>query len=248
VRPQTVRDQRRARFEVPVRNLGNEDADLTFEGEDDEGQLRFEFDPPSVRLPPRGEAHAALTVTAPATVADSARHRRLTIVAGDGDARVEQAVTFVQEPVAPVVRRSSRSAYRVALTALAVACLVSGALLDWDAEGSAGICFNGDSECLSYRAYIEHVFGSAPPAPGSDDLGVFESLFFGVTSIGVLAVVLGFLILLGARTARFSWAAGILAIVLAIVMFATIGAGGIGVWLVLVGGAAAIGASLLARH
>jgi hypothetical protein len=241
VRPQTIRDQRSGRLDVPVRNLGNAPVEVYFEGEDDEGALSFEFTPSVLMLDPGSEGHAQVTVSARSTVRGAAGHRRLTIVAEGGRERVERQATFIQEPV---VERSHRFEWRVGLTLLSAFLLIVGSLLKWDSDGDKGLCTQGASNCLTFDHYLDKA-GIATVDPLNPDHLV--RLISAVTSIGILAVILGVLVLLGARKGGLTWFAGCLAILLAIVMFATLGAGGIGVWFVLLGGACAVAAGALAR-
>jgi hypothetical protein len=241
VRPQTVRDRRSGQLTVPVRNLGNAPLEVHFEGEDDEGALSFEFAPPSLSLPPGGEGHARLTVTARSDVRGSPVHRRLTIAAEGARERAERPATFIQEPV---VERSHQSEWRIGLTLLSAFLLIVGALLKWDSDGDKGLCTNGASNCLTFDVYLDKA-GIAQVDPLNPDN--LQRLISAVTSVGILAVILGVLVLLGARKGGLTWFAGFLAVLLAIVMLATLGTGGIGVWFVLLGGACALGAGALAR-
>jgi hypothetical protein len=223
-----------------VRNVGNAPAEVHFDGEDDEGVVRFEFAPPRLTLGPGQEGHAELTLTA-APARGQAVHRQLTIVAESGGERVERQATFVQEPV---VKRSYRLQWRVALTLLAALLLVIGALSAWDDAGAKGLCTSTGANCLSWDRYLDEA-GIASPQPLH--VTTAAGLVAAVTSLGIIALVLAVLVLLGARGGGLTWFAGCLAVLLAIAMLVTLGTGGIGVWLVLLGGAAAIAAGALAR-
>lgn len=240
VRPRIVRDRRRGRLLVPVRNLGNAPAHVRFDGEDDEGIVHFGFAPPSLALGPGEERRVELTLTA-APVHGPAVHRQLTIAAESGRERVERQATFVQEPV---VTRSHRLAWRVALTLLSALLLVAGALSAWDGDGDKGLCTSTGGGCLSWDHYLSQA-GIASPEPL--DIGTAAGLVAAGTSLGILALVLAVLVLLGARGGGLTWFAGWLAALLAVALFVTLGTGGIGVWLVLLGGVAAIAAGALAR-
>ena len=239
VRPQTIRDRRSGRLAVPIRNLGNAPAQVRFDGEDDEGMVRFDFAPPSLTLPAGGEGHAELTVTARAPVRGDPRYRRLTIGAQGTRDRAERQATFIQEPE---VVRSHRLAWRVALTLLAAFLILAGAFLKWD-DKYRGICTSATDVCLTYDRYLERVNITVPAL----NPPAAANLVAAVTSLGILAVLLGLLVLLGARRGRLTWLAGFLAVILAIAMFATPGTAGVGVWFVLLGGIAAVAAGALAR-
>jgi hypothetical protein len=240
VRPRLVRDRRSARLLVPVRNLGNARAHVRFDGEDDEGVVRFGFVPPSLELGAGQEGYTELTLTAD-PLRSTAVHRQLTIAAESGRERVERQATFVQEPV---VKRSHRFAWRVALTLLAALLLVAGAFAAWNGDGDKGLCTSSGEGCLSWNHYLSQA-GIANPDPL--EVNTAKGLVAAVTSLGILALVLAALVLLGARGGGLMWFAGCLAVLLAIVMFVTLGTSGIGVWLVLLGGGAAIAAGALAR-
>jgi hypothetical protein len=240
VRPQTLRDRRSGRLAVPVRNLGNAPTQVRFEGEDDEGALDFAFAPPLLTLPPGGEGHAQLTVTARRPVRGAPCHRRLTIAAEGARERAERQATFIQEPE---VVRSHRFAWRVGLTLAAAFLLVAGAFLKWD-DVDKGICTSADSTCLSFDRYLARANIATVDSIHSNTAA---NLVAAATSIGILAALFGVLVLLGARRGGLTWVAGFLAVLLAVAMFATIGAAGIGVWFVLLGGVAAVAAGALAR-
>jgi hypothetical protein len=241
VRPQVVRDRRSGRLAVPVRNLGNAPAWVHFEGEDDEGVLRMEFSPPSLTLGPGLEAQSALTVTASKPVRGSPVHRQLTIAAAGEHERAERQATFIQEP-APV--RSYRVPWRIGLTLLGALLLFVGALLSWDDAGDAGLCANGYGACLSFDEYLKQA-GIASPAQLHPETA--RRLVAAVTSLGLVPVVLAVLTLVGARRGGLTWIAGCVAILFAIAMIATLHGAAIGVWVVLLGGVAAVAAGALAR-
>jgi hypothetical protein len=241
VRPQTVRDRRSGQLAVPLRNLGNAPVHVRLDGEDDEGMVRFDFAPPALTLGPGQDGVAQVTVTARGPVSGAPCHRRLTIAAEGARERVERQATFIQEPT---IKRSYRFAWRIALTLLAAAALIGGAFAKWDGAGDAGICTHGDSGCLSYDRFVAQASDRTPTPP---DVGSLQNLFAAATSIGVLALLLGLLALAGARRGTVTWLAGALAVLLALAMFVSIHAGGVGVWLVLLGGISAIAAGALAR-
>jgi hypothetical protein len=242
VLPQTIRDRRSGQLVVPVRNLGNAPADVGFEAEDDEGKVRFQFSPPGLTLAPGAEDHSEVTVTARETVRGSPVHRRLTVAAVSGPERIERPATFIQ---VPEVVRSHRLHWRVALTLLAALLLIGGALAHWDSAGNAGLCTNGYDTCLSYDVYLSEAGITSSlhhPEPQSA-----VKLIGAVTSVGILAVLFALLALVGSRRGGMTWVAGCLAILLALGMLISLDGPAIGVWLVLLGGIAAVAAGALAR-
>jgi hypothetical protein len=241
VLPQTIRDRRSGRLVVPVRNLGNAPADVTFEAEDDEGVMRFAFSPPALTLAPGAEDHSEVEVTAREPVRGAPVHRRLSVAAVSGAERAERPATFIQEPE---VARSHRLAWRVGLTLLAALLLIVGALTHWDANGNQGLCTHGFSSCLSYDVYAQE---SGIRDSVSHTTIAPQGLIAAVTSLGILAALFAALALIGARRGGLTWVAGCLAILLALGMLISLDGPAIGVWLVLLGGIAAVAAGALAR-
>jgi hypothetical protein len=239
--PQTLRDRRSGQLVVPVRNLGNAPAAVGFEAEDDEGVMRFAFSPPALTLKPGAEDHAEVTVTAREPVRGSPVHRRLSVAALSGSERTERFATFIQEPE---VVRSYRLPWRVGLTLLAALLLIGGALARWDGAGNKGLCTDGYNQCLSYDVYLAEAGIASPDQPNPSQA---VRLIAAVTSVGILAVLFAVLALVGARRGGMTWMAGCLAILLALGMLLSLDGPAIGVWIVLLGGIAAVAAGALAR-
>jgi hypothetical protein len=145
----------------------------------------------------------------------------------------------------PSVTRSRLTLWRVLLTLLAVALLVIASFAHWtDAE--TGLCTDGPETCLRYDTYLERHLQQDVADPG--DLGDFTRLFNFGTSLGVLTLFAAALILLGALTGRLAWFGGLFALAVLIVFaFTADEALGAGIWLGLLGAAAALAAAVLAR-
>jgi hypothetical protein len=73
---------------------------------------------------------------------------------------------------------------------------VAGAFLKWDDE-YRGICTSATDVCLTYDRYLERVNITVPAL----NPPAAANLVAAVTSLGILAVLLGLLVLLGARAA-----------------------------------------------
>ncbi len=79
-----VKDALRGRFTVHLDNRGaNHPRRVTFAGSDDEGVVRFEFDPAVVEVPPDGGAAVQVRVMAPPPAAGERSERSLTVRAID---------------------------------------------------------------------------------------------------------------------------------------------------------------------
>ncbi|HVL96874.1 MAG TPA: hypothetical protein VM266_13535 [Solirubrobacteraceae bacterium] len=240
VRPQTVRAQRSAQLIVPVRNLGNAPLDVSFAGEDDEGVVAFDFRPVLATIPPGGQARSELSVRARRGVRGAERHRRLTIAVETDRQRVESHATFTQEPESP-------PPWRIILTLLAAVLLVWGSLIDWNRDGLDGFCIGDTGGCLPYHQYLSDAFQVQGTAV--DGLGGLQGLFDTVTSLGILGLLLALGTLIGIRSGTATWVSGFLAVLLAVILFVTLGDfRGEGLWLVLAGGVlAAVAGAMTGR-
>jgi hypothetical protein len=240
VRPQLVRGQATAEYLVPVRNLGNSPLRVTLSGEDDEGMTRFIFDPPQLTIPAGGEARAALTVAA-ARLRDAPEQRRaLSVVVEGPRQRTENHATFLQTPTI------TRKVPWWLIFGVAGALLIAlSALTHWD-RGVPALCGHGrDHTCLSYETYVHDVHSQTTLHP--PDVGGLNNVFDFVTSLGILALALGLAVLVGLRARNMTLIAGILAVILAVVMLATLGFTG-GLAVLLVGGVlAAVGGAIAPR-
>ena len=168
-------------------------------------------------------------------------HRRLSVAALSGSERTERFATFIQEPE---VVRSYRLPWRVGLTLLAALLLIGGTLARWDGAGNQGLCTDGYDQCLSYDVYLAEAGIASPDQPNPSRA---VRLIAAVTSVGILAVLFAVLALVGARRGGMTWMAGCLAILLALGMLLSLDGPAIGVWIVLLGGIAAVAAGALAR-
>jgi hypothetical protein len=242
LRPARVRATRTARYVLPVRNRGNAPLVLTPRGEDDDGEVRFAFEPPRLEIPPGAEARSDVRATAPRLRSGPERTRNLTVHLEGAQQPLAGAAVFQQ---LPSVTRSRLTLWRVLLTLLAVALLVIASFAHWtDAE--TGLCTDGPETCLRYDTYLERHLQQDVADPG--DLGDFTRLFNFGTSLGVLTLFAAALILLGALTGRLAWFGGLFALAVLIVFaFTADEALGAGIWLGLLGAAAALAAAVLAR-
>jgi len=113
-----VKDALRGRFTVHLDNRGaNHPRRVTFSGSDDEGVVRFEFDPAVVEVPPDGGAAVQVRVMAPPPAAGDRSERSLTVRAIDDGTELPAVVRLIQETSAapvevPVRLRLEPSALR----------------------------------------------------------------------------------------------------------------------------------------
>ena len=113
-----VKDALRGRFTVHLDNRGaNHPRRITFSGSDDEGVVRFEFDPAVVEVPPDGGAAVQVRVMAPPPAAGERSERSLTVRAIDDGTELPAVVRLIQETSAapvevPVRLRLEPSALR----------------------------------------------------------------------------------------------------------------------------------------
>ena len=243
LRPARARGKRTARFDLPVRNRGNAPLVLTPRGEDDEGQLQFTFDPPRLEIPPCGEARSVVHVTAPRLRDGPERVRNLSVQLDGAEQTLPGTAAFHQEPE-PAVTRGRLTLWRVLLSLTAAALLIGASFAHWT-PSETGVCTDGPDTCLRYDTYLEGDLGTDVASPG--DLGEATRLFNFGTSIGVLTILAGVLLVLGILTGRLAWFAGLLALAVLITFAVTADESlSAGVWLGLLGAAAAIGAGVLA--
>lgn len=241
LRPAKVRAKRTAQFVLPVRNRGNAPLVLTPRGEDDEGEVRFTFEPARLEISPCGEARAVVDATAPTLRKGPERVRNLTVHLDGAEQPLSGSAVFQQEPA---VRRQRLTLWRVLLTLSAAALLITASFAHWTSS-ETGLCTNGPDTCLRYDTYLEGDLSTDVPAPG--DLGDFTRIFNFGTSIGVLTLLAGGLIVLGALTGRLAWFAGLLALaVLTTFALTADEALEMGIWLGFLGAAAALAAAVLA--
>jgi hypothetical protein len=241
LRPARVRATRTARYVLPVRNRGNAPLVLIPRGEDDDGEVRFAFEPPRLEIPPGGEARSDVRATAPRLRSGPERTRNLTVHLEGGEQPLAGSAVFQQ---LPSVTRSRLTLWRVLLTLLAVALLVVASFAHWT-DTETGLCTDGSETCLRYDTYLERHLQQDVANPG--DLGDFTRLFNFGTSLGVLTLFAAALILLGVLTGRLAWFGGLFALaVLTAFVFTADESLGAGVWLGLLGAAAALVAAVLA--
>ncbi len=239
--PARVRATHTARYVLPVRNRGNAPLVLVPRGEDEDGEVRFAFEPARLEIPPGGEARCDVHVSAPRLRSGPERNRNLTVHLEGGQQPLAGTAVFQQ---LPSVTRSRLTFVRVLLTLLAVALLVIASFAHWtDAE--TGLCTDGPDTCLRYDTYLERHLQQDVANPG--DLGDFTRLFNFGTSIGILTLLAAVLIGLGALTGRMAWFGGLLALAVLTTFAVTADEPlAAGVWLGLLGAVAALAAAVLA--
>jgi hypothetical protein len=236
-----VRSKRTAEYVLAVRNQGNAPLVLVPRGEDDEGDAEFAFKPPRLEIPPCGEGRFTVRVSAPPLRRGPERLRNLTVHLEGGEQPLVGTAVFLHEPS---VRHYRLGLWRVLLTLLAAALLAAASFAHWTPT-KTGLCTNGSDSCLRYDTYLEEELNTEVAAP--DDLGEFTRVFNFGTSLGILTLFAAVLIVLGALSGRFAWFAGLLALaVLVAFSFTADEALETGIWLGLLGAAAALGVAILA--
>jgi hypothetical protein len=239
--PERVIAGSHADYRLTIANRGNVTTPVHLRGEDADGRVDFRFDPATLSLEPGQEAVVEVRASAPRPTSGQDRDRRLRIHAEAGEATAALSALFVQRPR---IRAATVLWWRVLLTLAAAALLIVGSFLDW-VDDLRGICLDDATGCLSYDVYLDRAVDVQVERPDPPE-GV-AGLVDAVTSLGVVTVLLGLLVLLGARTARLVWIAGAAAIVYLVAVLATLSdAGAGGSWLAILGGVLAIAASLVA--
>jgi hypothetical protein len=240
IRPERAHGTGSARFTVPVRNLGNARLALSLRGEDADGEARFDFDPPGLEVPAGGEAHATLTVSAPAPVSGAARERRLTVFADGPEQTLSGMAVFVQRPR---VTPGRRAAWRVLLGLLAVLLIASASFMRWNGNGDRGLCLHGQDSCLGLSTPVQKL-DDAVNAPSGGTVNGIASF---VLSAGFATLLLALIVLLGLRRGAGAWFGGVITVVGAVILLIVPHDSGPGVVFALIGGILAIVAALLAR-
>ena len=199
--------------------------------------MSFTFEPARLEIPPCGEARSVVDATAPTLRTGPERARNLTVHLDGVEQPLSGSAVFLQEPS---VRRPRLTLWRVLLTISAAALLIAASFAHWTSSDT-GLCTNGPDTCLRYDIYLEEHLDTGDVAdPG--DLGELTRVFNFGTSLGILTLLAGGLIVLGALTGRLAWFAGLLALAVLVTFALTADeALGAGVWLGLAGAAAAIG-------
>jgi hypothetical protein len=241
LRPARARGKQAARFDLPVRNRGNAPLVLTPWGEDDEGVLAFTFEPPRLEIPPCGEGRTVVRASAPVLRSGPERVRNLTVHLEGAEHALSGSAVFHQEPS---VRQLRLGLWRIVLTLLAAALLIGASFAHWTSSRT-GLCTNGPDTCLRYDSYLERDLGVDVASPA--DLGELTRLFNLGTSIGILTLLAGGLIVLGALTGRLAWFAGLLALAVLTTFAVTADEPlAAGVWLGFLGAGAALASAVLA--
>lgn len=248
VTPERAHGETSARFAVPVRSAGNAPLAVSFHGEDPDGEMSFAFDPPTLTVPPAGEAVSTVTISAERAVKGEERERAFTVYVRGEDQVLAGTAVFVQRPT---VTRERLGLWRVALTLLAAALLIGGSFMNWasDSQGALqGACTARiPSGCLRFDEYL---LGIGPDV-GLKDLVLSHdapALLNLVTSLGFLTIVLGALALIGIRKGRLAWLTGTVTVIVMLVFLLTLREGAssaAGAWVVLLGGLLALTAGVL---
>jgi hypothetical protein len=244
VRPERATGDQEATYTLPVRNHGNAPLSLTFTGEDPDDEVRFTFEPEQLEVPAGGEAKATMRVTAPANPGTAPLERRLTVIAQGAEQSLSGSATFVQR--AREVRERNLVPWRIGLGVGAALLFVLAAFSPW-LDDFTGQCTSGadDEQCMRYDVFLREL--ADRPGFQNQDVEPVTSLVNVLASAGTGAIVLAVLVLLGLRTGGLAWFAGLVGVATAIV-FLVLGAGGAGVWLLLLAGALAIASGVLATR
>lgn len=121
--PERGYGKRSASFALAVRSAGNAPLEVSFHGQDADGDLSFEFHPPAVTVPPGGEATSTVTVSADSTAGGSECEREFTVYAKGGEQVLGGTAVFVQRPSAVTFYRPKRRAWAW-ITVLAVLAIL----------------------------------------------------------------------------------------------------------------------------
>ncbi len=242
VRPERARGERAAEYALTARNLGNAAVSLDLRGEDPDDDVTFAFDPAGLTVAPGGEALAAVRVSAHRP-REAERERRLTIHAyGSRDTRAA-TVSFVQRPLVTPRRVTG---VRVLLTLLASGMLIAGSFMAWTADGLTALCVGGPDACLRYDAFLDRNPDLGLDIGAPSGLGGLENLFSFGTSLGIVTLLLGLIVLLGVRRGGAAWFGGIVSILYLVGYLIVGGDSGAGVWVALLGGVLAVVSGIMA--
>jgi hypothetical protein len=248
--PERARGKRAVHYDVPVRNVGNRELEVRLRGEDADGVATFDFAPPRLGVAWQEDGKSELTASARRPFTGPDRERHVTVFVESPAQTLSGAAVFIQQPW---VTRRLLLAWRVVLTLAAAGLLIGGAFLAWtdQQDGLTGVCLSADaSGCMRYDMYLglagyADAEDYAPTEPTIPDQ--LDGLFNFATSLGVGAIVLGVLALIGARSGTLTWLAGAVAVIGLVVFFITVDdTSGTGAWVALAGGVCALVAGILA--
>lgn len=234
--PSVLRSAREGTVTVTLRNDGTAVTHLTLHATDPEGELQFAWSTSEVDVPPRGEAHADLQVSAPRAARSEDRHRTFAVEARGGERPLSATGQLIQPAVLPAGRvRAVRTAARLVTTVVGAILMLAGVLRPWNAGGAVGPQRHGLQ--WNYQRLADLVEPGAVAAIAGDQVMI-------LLSAGALVIVLAVLVVVGltGSSGRMSRRSGGLAVVLVmvfgVVLMISGGHGGPagGVWLVGIGG------------
>ena len=231
--PQVVRAGRSARLLATASNSANFPLNLSITGEDPEHAVAFMLNPPTLTVPPGGQAAASVRVSAARPFSGTELHRQIMLRANGDGSQLSAAGTFIQMPWITSFRLFL---LRVVLTIVGVLLMIVGAFREWIA-GQPGITF-------TYDEYVLAAFNTEVPAVG-------ENIPEQLVSLGIVAIVLAAFALWGllGRTGGATRFGGGFALVLMGAVFITLRLAGFaaqqGLVLVVVGAGTALVGGLI---
>jgi hypothetical protein len=232
LRPQAG-EGRSALYEVGLENQGNAPLEVQLNATDDRRALEFQISQPTVSVRPGARTSVSVRVrprqrplSGPST-----SHMFRVVAQSPGEAPRNMDAQFLHRPLLPPIGRSWLVVLRVLFTVAGALAIILGAFDNW-LPGVRGVD-------LTYESYVEDVFGNDVRSPP-------ESLDTIFVSLGLVAIVLGVLALLGLATRTglpTRLAAGLLLLLMAAFMFTVVDADislGSGAFVVLVGAIVAL--------
>lgn len=228
---------RSAAYDVVVQNQGNAPVMARLEATDARQALALRISHPTLQVAPGGRGLARVFVQPrqrPLSGTPTSYPFRVVAQVGWGQPQALDA-QFVHKPSLPPIRKGW---LRIALTLLGGLLMVLGAFAAWE-EGVDGVD-------LTYETYVESVFESDVPSPPD---GLSDTF----VSVGLVAIVLGLLAMLGlaTQTGKLTRVAAALALLLMLVFVFTVADAdfsvGSGAFVVLLGSIVALIGGIMAR-
>ncbi len=224
--------------ELIVDNGGNAPVNAVLSASDPDRALAFSIVPAVVSVMPGSQRHARVQVRPRRSLftGTSKTHPFEVLSEPEHGGRNKVDGTMVQTALFPKVTRGSALALRILLTLIGGLIMILGASMEW-LGGVAGTALN-------YDEYVQSAFGVSVPEPPSQLPTI-------LTSVGLLAMVLGALAILGvlSRTGRATrMAAGFALLFFTGLLITLLRAGaslGFGVAVVIVGSVIALVGGLL---